>query len=126
MTGHPWDNPDANPPADVQRAARLTGLDEELEPVPYAPPPADVEHRPHTVHRYPKARRQVSRTSWTIGDALRFLDPAPPRRTLSRWLRALTPDGTASLPQGGPPARTYPAKEIMARHARWASRGTHE
>ena len=62
-------------------------------------------------------------TSWTIGDALRFLDPVPPRRTLSRWLATLDPDGEADLPQGGPRARTYPAKAIMERHARWARRG---
>lgn len=96
-------------------------LDEELAPIPYADPPAIEQDRPYTQHRYPKPK--VSRqpdTEWTIGDALTWLDPRPPRRTLSRWLRALTPLGWRTLPQGGPPARTYRAREIMQRHARWA------
>lgn len=59
-------------------------------------------------------------TLWTIGDALQFLDPAPPRRTVSRWLAKLPAIGWRQLPQGGPPARTYRASDVMARHARWA------
>jgi hypothetical protein len=109
-------------------------------------PPAVEEHRPVTEHRYPAPVRSrpsswddptsdpladvqefVRRAgpSWTIGEALRFLDPVPPRRTLSRWLKALEPDGSVPLPQGGPPAKTYPAAAIMERHARWVRRGSH-
>jgi hypothetical protein len=58
-------------------------------------------------------------TEWTIGDALRWLHPAPPRRTVSRWLREMTPVGRRRQANGGPPARTYSAAEIMRRHARW-------
>lgn len=72
------------------------------------------------------ASRAVARTpgavDWTIGEALAFLRPQPPRRTLSRWLASIEPIGRRSLPQGGPEARTYPAAEIMIRHAAWAKR----
>jgi hypothetical protein len=72
------------------------------------------------------ASRAVARTpapvQWTIGDALAFLHPCPPRRTVSRWLRHMDPIGERPLPQGGPPAATYSASEIMTRHARWARR----
>ena len=61
---------------------------------------------------------------WTIGDALQFLDPAPPRRTVSRWLKGLPAIGWRRLPQGGPSARTYRASDVMARHARWAKSHT--
>jgi YD repeat-containing protein len=94
---------------------------EELEPIPYADPPAIEQARPYTEHRYPAPR--VSRqpdTEWTIGEALSFLDPQPPRRTISRWLSKLTPVGQAPLRQGGPLARTYRARDVMARHAQWA------
>lgn len=57
---------------------------------------------------------------WTVGDALQFLDPTPPRRTVARWLAGLQPIGVRALKQGGKPARTYLADEIMKRHARWA------
>ena len=66
----------------------------------------------------PKVSRQPD-TEWTIGDALTWLDPLPPRRTLSRWLTKLEPVGLRAMPQGGPPVRTYRAREIMERHARW-------
>lgn len=61
--------------------------------------------------------------SWTIGDALHFLDPTPPRRTLSRWLTKIESDGDRKIKHGGPPAKTYPARAIMEQHARWARRG---
>lgn len=65
--------------------------------------------------------RPAGEPLWTIGDALAFLDPQPNRRTLSRWLRGLEPIGTRELPQGGPPARLYRAREVMQRHTVWAS-----
>jgi hypothetical protein len=68
---------------------------------------------------------RLSEPTWTIGDALSFLHPEPPRRTLSRWLAALTPVGERTLPQGGPPARTYPAKDVMRAHAAWVRRAGH-
>jgi hypothetical protein len=72
------------------------------------------------------ASRAVARTpqpvDWTIGEALWFLHPRPPRRTVARWLKGLDPIGKRELPQGGPPARTYPAAEIMLRHATWVRR----
>lgn len=97
----------------------------DLGPTEYAESPAAAEHRPHSDHRYPAPRPHRSRRSeahWTIGDALKFLDPQPPRRTLSRWLNTLEQAGTRPLPQGGPPAATYPAAEIMQRHAKWVKR----
>lgn len=57
---------------------------------------------------------------WTIGDALRFLDPQPPRRTLARWLKAMPVSGEKVQRHGGPPAKTHRASEIMKRHADWA------
>lgn len=66
--------------------------------------PAVAEHQP---------------LDWSIGEAMAFLDPRPPRRTLSRWLAGMDPIGWRNLPQGGPPARTYPVKQIMVRHAQW-------
>jgi hypothetical protein len=90
-------------------------------------PPAIEQQRPFTEHRYPRPKqprvRNRADSHWTIGDALRFLDPAPPRRTVSRWLRSIEPVGERALKQGGPPARTYPARSIMERHAVWASKG---
>lgn len=71
----------------------------------------------------PDAVRAISRQvfgDWTVGEALKFLDPAPPRRTLSRWLAGMPPVGSRKLPQGGPPAATYSIPEVMRRHARWA------
>lgn len=94
---------------------------EELEPIPYADPPAIEQARPYTSHQYPapKVSRQPD-TEWTIGDALTWLDPKPPRRTLSRWLERIPHLGLRQLPQGGPPARTYRARDVMTRHAEWA------
>ena len=93
----------------------------QFAPPEYAPPPALEQHRPMTPHRYPapKVSRQPD-TEWTIGDALTWLDPKPPRRTLSRWLKVMQPVGYRCLPQGGPPAATYYARQIMQRHAKWA------
>lgn len=99
--------------AAASRAGQDPCAEECLVPdTPYAPPPAVEQGRPHTGHRYPAP-------TWTIGDALRFLKPTPRRRTLSRWLTELTPVGERALPQGGPPAKTYLATEVMQRHARW-------
>jgi hypothetical protein len=47
--------------------------------------------------------------------------PAPPD-TLA--LEAIEPVGERKLRQGGPAARTYPARAIMERHARWAHKGS--
>ena len=58
---------------------------------------------------------------WTVGDALAFLHPQPPRRTLHRWLAAMSPIGSRPLPQGGPDAKTYSARAIMLRHRDWAN-----
>jgi hypothetical protein len=79
-----------------------------------------------TVRDYATGKTIVTETAsatapeWTIGDALHWLDPKPKRRTVARWLKEMTPTGERSLPQGGPPARTYRAAEIIRRHARWA------
>lgn len=62
---------------------------------------------------------------WTIGDALLFLDPAPPRRTLARWLKAMPRTGERAQRHGGPPAPTHSAADIMRKHAAWAKR-THK
>lgn len=67
-----------------------------------------------TVHRSPP--------EWTIGDALNWLDPCPPRRTLSRWLAVMTPVGRRRLKTGGPFVRTYDPAQIMRRHVTWARR----
>lgn len=98
-----------------------------IEDPPLPVPPAMEEHREHSSHVYPAPKiprtRNRADSHWTIGDALRFLDPKPPRRTLARWLTKIEPVGERKLKQGGPAARTYPAREIMQRHARWVLKG---
>lgn len=127
MTGAPWDTPGGDPLGDIQRLAahrdpgylhRSDGSWPPGEWVDLDPPPGEPDLDP--------ASRAVARTpqvvEWTIGDALNFLHPCPPRRTIHRWLERMTPIGTRRLPQGGPEAKTYSAGDVMIRHRKWASR----
>lgn len=58
----------------------------------------------------------------TIGQALAYLDPPIPRRTLARLLSQLEPVGTAVIKHGGPPAKTYKLSDVAHAHADWSKR----
>jgi hypothetical protein len=59
---------------------------------------------------------------WTIGDALAFLDPPIPRRTLARLLKQLPPIGLVPSRRGGPLVHTYRPEDVMRVHAHWVRR----
>lgn len=56
---------------------------------------------------------------WSIGDALDFLKPPIPRRTLARRLARIEPVGLRASPQGGPDVRVYRATDVIKIHANW-------
>lgn len=62
----------------------------------------------------------------TIGEALEYLRPKIPRRTLARILAGLTPAGSKPVKHGGPPAKTYLLTEVARVHADWARRKSQE
>lgn len=58
----------------------------------------------------------------TVSEALDFLDPPIPRRTLERRLARHTPLPDMRRPNGrGRPAHAYAAQVIMQEHAQWAT-----
>lgn len=84
---------------------------------------AAARHLAQLMRRYADGTTEEGpQGAWTVHDALGWLKPPPPRRTLARWLSKIEPLGIRKLPQGGPPARTYPPTPIMKEHARWVLR----
>lgn len=80
-----------------------------------------VEERIDYTNEVASVTRTWAPAEWTIGDALAWLHPCPPRRTLSRWLAKMAPIGERALATGGPLARTYAPGLIMKEHARWVA-----
>jgi hypothetical protein len=58
---------------------------------------------------------------WTIGEAVRHLDPPIPRRTLAALLADVPPSGRVYGRRGRRPA-VYPVAEIMDLHRDWVDR----
>ncbi len=58
----------------------------------------------------------------TVSEALRFLDPHIPRRTLERRLATCKPLPELRRPAGrGRPAAAYRVEDVLREHAAWAS-----
>lgn len=59
---------------------------------------------------------------WSIGEALAFLSPPIPRRTLSRKLAGIEVAGSRPGEHGGPTVRLYRVGDVMQLHAAWCAK----
>jgi hypothetical protein len=61
----------------------------------------------------------------TISEALAWLSPPIPRRTLQRRLAGSVVLGYRTTAEGGRPAPVYPADAVMRAHAEWVRSVAH-